>query len=176
MKTIITTDRLRLRHFTPADYDAVYQLNSDAEVMQYIFDGHTHSREEAKAYLDKIMDAYKAPYELGVWAVELKDSGDFVGFGCLRVFEEPEKRELGYRLGKPHWGKGIASEISRGLVQYGFQTLNLPQIMAVVQTENIASRKVLEKAGLTHQGLRFHYGSDLEYYEMDNPNLTERLF
>lgn len=167
MKTILETDRLLLRQFTTDDYDLMYQLNSDAEVMKYILDGKTQSYEEAKAYLDRILGLYAQHPQLGTWAVEWKENNDFVGWACLRPFEQPEKRELGYRLLKKYWGMGIASEISQAIVQYGFQTLNLPQIMAVLVKEHKASWRVLEKAGLRHVGPAFHYNSHIEYFEIN---------
>ncbi|MGB0524513.1 MAG: GNAT family N-acetyltransferase [Flammeovirgaceae bacterium] len=171
MNIIFTSERLIVRQFTTEDYEQVYELNSDAEIMRYIFSGQPHSRAEARVYLDKILAFYPKNAQFGVWALELKASKDFVGLACLRPYEATNEMELGYRLAKKYWGKGLATEVSTAILHYGFQTLNLPHIMAVVVKENQASRNVLEKIGMTHKGAGFYYESELEYYEIDNPHL-----
>lgn len=172
MNIILSTERFNLRQFTEADYDKMHELNSDQEVMRYILAGNTQNWEEVKVYLDNIIAYYSDNPQLGTWAIETKKEGDFVGWACLRHFGTSEKRELGYRLRKKYWGKGIATEVSRGIVKYGFEELNLPQIMAVVVKENKASWRVLEKAGLNYVKPMKYLNFDVEYFELNNPSMA----
>ncbi len=75
--------------------------------------------------------------------------------------------ELGYYLGRPAWGRGLATELARALVADALDALGLKRIVAVVRPENAASRRVLAKAGLHPVGTGHHYGADVEVWAID---------
>ncbi len=77
--------------------------------------------------------------------------------------------EIGYYLARSAWGKGYATELASGLIRYGFGALGLDQIVAVILPENVASGRVLEKAGLCHAGLTDYNGHAVELYAIDRP-------
>lgn len=143
---IFTTERLRVRHFNAEDYDNYFALQGNPLVMQYIRPART--REESDTFLrDKILAADPTDFK-GYWAVEQKDTGLFVGcFVVIPIPDEPQKTQLGYSFLPEHWGKGYATEVSREGIIYFYHRTPLPEIFGVVETGNIASKKVLEKIG-----------------------------
>ena len=149
MHVYLETPRLVLRRFTTADVDALAELDSDPDVMFYITGGRPTPRDEIE---NDVLPSWLRYYEqgdLGFWATIEKETGQFVGWFHLRA-EEDNQAELGYRIRRDAWGKGYATEGSRALVQKGFAELGLDRIRAETMVVNTASRRVMEKAGLTY--------------------------
>jgi len=148
---LLETERLRLRRFTAADVDLLVDLDSDPAVMAWITGGRPTPREEIE---QEVLPAFLAHYErlggLGFWAADLRDGGDFTGWFHLRPERgaPPGEVELGYRLRAAYWGRGLATEGSRALVDAGFERFGAQRITANTMTVNTASRRVMEKAGL----------------------------
>lgn len=143
---IFETERLLVRKFTAGDYDHYYSLQGNAEVMQYIRAPRT--REESDSFLrEKILAADPIGFK-GIWAVEEKFSGTFVGcFVIIPIPDEPAKTQLGYSFLPAYWGRGYATEVTKRGLQYFYEETPLTEIYGVTETPNIASQKVLLKAG-----------------------------
>ena len=157
-KTVLTTERLMLVAPDMDDCDALCRLWSDPETMRYIGAGGTWSREQV---VERIERAIGMQRDRGMtfWTVVEKDSDEVIGQGGLVPIEfNGSEIELGYRLGRAHWGKGYATEIARAAAAYGFDTLDLDALVAVCYAENLPSRRVLIKAGFHEAG-----ESDLYY-------------
>lgn len=137
----LETDRLLLRGFAPSDLDALAATFADPDVMQYI-KGGVRSRERVAANIAEYAAEW-AEHGCGVWAVVAKSSGLLLG---MCGFVEPV--ELGYILGRAAWGQGIATEAARACLCYGFEQLPYDQVAAGALSENLASRRVLEKLGM----------------------------
>lgn len=161
MKLVAETERLRIRQMEMTDYDNLYALDSDTDVMKYISAGKTMTPEEVKNTLGRILARYDEWKVFGVWAAELKTTGEFIGWFSLKPLPGTTEIEIGYRLLKKHWSKGYATEGARKLLDYGFHTLNLKKIVAITNHNNQASKKVLEKIGLRYSG-EVEYQSSLE--------------
>src|SRR5690606_9715658 len=117
-----------------------------------------------------IRSAYRTDPRLDRWGALEKDSAEFVGVWLLAPsLYDPGYIELGYRLHLKFWGQGLASEIAKALVHHGLNVLKLKEIAAVVHPENIASRKVLTKAGFQAQGEVFWYNEYLPFYKAVPP-------
>jgi len=101
---------------------------------------------------------------IGFWRVEGRADGAFYGLGALIRMPDGEDIELAYRLARPAWGQGIASEAGAALLGYAFQTLALPQVVAVTYPENLASQRVLEKLGFARRGEVDYRGVRTAYY------------
>jgi len=151
MRVFLETERLLLRRFTADDVDDLVQLDSDPEVMHYITGGRPTSREEMET---EVLPAFLGYYErypgFGFWAAVERSTGDVLGWFHLRP-EDPERAaevELGYRLRRSAWGKGYATEGSRALIAKGFAELGVERVHATTMVVNVASRRVMEKAGL----------------------------
>lgn len=147
----LRTDRLLLRRFTPADLDWLVALDADPAVMRYITGGRPTPRDEIR---DVILPAWLARYErgdpYGSWAAVERSSGEPIGWFHLRPGDgDPEDEpELGYRLAAGRWGRGYATEGSRALVRSAFEELGARRVYATTMAVNVASRRVMEKAGL----------------------------
>ena len=146
-KTILETERLILRPHTLDDVDAAYKLNLDEEVTRYTGDGGVVSKEEIRHRIEHhVLGDYKK-YSYGRFAVVEKSSGDFIGFCGLKYLPEYDLVDLGYRLSRNHWGKGLATEASKASVDFAFNELKLSEIYGFVLPENSASVNVLKKLG-----------------------------
>jgi GNAT acetyltransferase-like protein len=102
-----------------------------------------------------------------MWAVVSKATGQVIGNCGLKYLEAGRDVEVGYHFASSAWGKGYATEAARACVRYGFERLGLHRIVAVVLPTNMGSRRVLEKSGLTYQGMGHYYGKDLMCYAID---------
>jgi RimJ/RimL family protein N-acetyltransferase len=148
----LETPRLVLRQFTEDDVDNLFDLNSDPEVMRYLTGGSPTPRDEIR---DQLLPFHLAAYDrldrLGTWAAESAATGEFLGWFHFRPGPDADisNIDLGYRLRRPAWNKGYATEGSRALIDRGFADLGVERVFAHTLTVNAASRHVLEKCGLT---------------------------
>ncbi|MFD7290192.1 GNAT family N-acetyltransferase [Streptomyces sp. NPDC059863] len=141
----LETSRLRLRSLTEDDLDRVVALDNDPGVRRFIDAGRPVSRDTVRAEtLPRLLGR-------GFWAAEERATGMWLGWFCLEPGSEPGWRtvELGYRLRRAAWGRGYATEGARALVRAAFTGLGTERVTAQTMTVNAASRRVLEKAGLT---------------------------
>ena len=151
MQVFLETERLVLRRFTEHDVDALVELDSDPAVMRYINGGRPTPRCEIET---DVLPTFLAYYErfagYGFWAAVEKSTGRFVGWFHFRPAKaaQPDEVELGYRLRRSAWGKGYATEGSRALIRKGFEELGVQRVVASTMVVNVASRRVMEKAGL----------------------------
>lgn len=152
MQAFLETERLVLRRFTEADVDNLLELDSDPEVMRFLTGGKPTPRDVIQhEILPRFLHYYERFAGFGFWAAIDKSTGQFLGWF---EFRPPEGRgldeaDLGYRLKKSAWGKGYATEGSRALIRKGFTELGVRRVVAETMAVNTASRRVLEKAGLT---------------------------
>lgn len=148
---VLETERLILRPFTLDDIPASQAMNLDAEVSKYTGDGGVVSKEEIERRIkENVLGDYKK-YGYGRLAVELKNGEKFIGFCGLKYIPEDTAVDLGYRLMKKYWGKGLATEASQACLDYGFHTLKLKRITAMVVPDNKGSINVLEKLGFAFE-------------------------
>jgi ribosomal-protein-alanine N-acetyltransferase len=101
-----------------------------------------------------------------MWAVVERESGELLGHAVLQRLDQSDLIEVGYALGESFWGRGFATEASRAAVDFGFATTDLNLIVGIARPENAASRRVLEKTGLSYAGVRRYYNFDVAYYEL----------
>lgn len=152
MQVILETERLALRRLTPADADNLLELDSDPDVMRFLNGGAPTPREAIeREILPGLLRDYDRFPGFGAWAAIEKAGGEFLGWFSFRPREDrsPLTVSLGYRLRKSAWGKGYATEGSRALIDRGFTELRVERVLATTYQDNLASRRVMEKAGLT---------------------------
>jgi [ribosomal protein S5]-alanine N-acetyltransferase len=142
----LETLRLILRDPVYEDIEFSARLYSDPEITKYV--GGPRSYEEMKEIGRKEVE--QAPKDFAFWSVVEKGSKNHIGDAGLvrRDVEGVNEIELNYYLGKTHWGKGYATEIANGLIEFGLKRLQLGRIIALVHKENGPSRRVLEKIGM----------------------------
>ena len=152
MQVFLETKRLVLRQFTQADAGDLQDLYNDPDVMRFINGGKPATRDAIeRAVLPRFLRYYERSDGYGFWAAIEKATGAFLGWFSLKPPEggSPDDVELGYRLRTSAWGKGYGTEGSRALIRKGFTELGMRRVFATTYEENIASRRVMEKAGLT---------------------------
>ncbi len=160
------TTRLTLRRFTEADEDDLVELDSDPEVMRFINGGEPTPRERIRGQIRRLLDYYTRFEDYGFWAAH-DTSGRFLGwFQFVPRTDEALEIELGYRLRRPAWGKGYATEGARALIRKGFTELRAERVVAETMTANLGSRHVLEKAGLTLVDTFHRGGVDVAAYAL----------
>ena len=146
----IRTHRLRLRRWLPSDRAPFAALNTDPMVTEHL--PGALSRGESDALIARI-EVHFEQYGFGLWAVEVCNVGAFAGFVGLSVprFEAHFTPcvEIGWRLGAEHWGQGYATEGARAALALGFEVLELEEVVSFTVPGNAASRRVMEKLGMT---------------------------
>ncbi len=151
MQIFLETDRLWLRRFTAADGDNLFALDNDPAVMRFLNGGLPTPRAVIERdFLPLILGYYERFAGYGFWAVIEKATGAFLGWFSFRPRDEahPGVVELGYRLSRAAWGQGYATEGARALIDHGFTVLVVEHVYATTYQDNLASRRVMEKAGM----------------------------
>lgn len=141
-----------LRRLVPADLDFLVALDADPDVMRYLSGGKPSPRAEVERYFPDLLDETGRAPGHGIFVAEDRRTGGFLGWFALQsaAGTGPAHPELGYRLARWTWGRGLATEGARALVDRGFAALRAERIYAETMAVNRASRRVMEKAGLRH--------------------------
>jgi RimJ/RimL family protein N-acetyltransferase len=147
----IRTERLLLRRWLTTDRAPFAEMNLDPEVMQHY--SRILSREESDTSVDRIAEHFSA-HGFGLWAVEIPGVTPFAGYVGLAVprFEAPFTPcvEIGWRLARPCWGYGYATEAARATLAFAFDEIHLKEVVSFTVPANVRSRRVMERLGMTH--------------------------
>lgn len=149
---IIETKRLQLRPVTETDAQMLFSIYGDPATNQFNPAGPYPSLQHAETVLERWLTHWRDK-GFGNWAIALRENPEqIIGFGGLSIsrYADITINNLGYRFATDAWGKGLATEFSLSAVHYGFETLGLSEISAVVRGNHLASQKVLMKTGLTY--------------------------
>ncbi|MFF5445056.1 GNAT family N-acetyltransferase [Streptomyces sp. NPDC012888] len=147
--TELHTERLFLRRWRESDLEPWAAMNADPEVREHL--GDLLTREQSDASVAR----FQAEFDrrgYGWWAVEVRATGEFVGFAGLDRVDDGMPFtgvEIGWRLARPSWGQGYATEAALGALAHGFGTLGLPEILAVTTASNLRSQAVMRRIGMT---------------------------
>jgi ribosomal-protein-alanine N-acetyltransferase len=161
---------LTLRPFCEDDVDPLHQVMGDREVLRYFPSSDPPSRERIGRLIQFQLEHWEK-HGYGWWAVALRSDPPkrlaeppLIGWAGLQYLPETDETEVGYLLGKAYWGRGLATEAARESVRFGFEDLGIETIVGVVHPENIASQRVLEKAGLSFVEEANYFGMDVRRY------------
>ena len=174
----IRTARLLLRPFTADDLAAHHAaVWGDPQVTTFLPGGQPRSLEETQLVLNRYLSCWERDND-AAWAVVLPESGRLIGECGMSVKANRERDvEISYALASDQWGQGYATEVARACLHFGFEGFGLPYLRAVASPENAASRRVMEKLGMTFDGLiRYPVRTEetLAYYRIEraafNPN------
>ena len=162
MAILLETERMYFRQFAAEDSLLLFELDSDPEVMRFITKGiPTPLARIQNEIIPKFLNYYRQHPPQGFWAAHLRDDGDFIGWFHLRPSTLPSaEMELGYRLKRSFWGHGLATEGSRALLKKAFTEWGHEKVCSHTLADNLASQRVMEKAGLKYES-EFHYDADL---------------
>jgi len=145
----LSTERLIMRGWRESDLAPWAAMNADPEVRKFL--GPLLTVEQASALVLNFQDNL-GRYGFGFWAVQVRASGEFVGFAGLDTVDDEMPFtgiELGWRLARPAWGHGYATEAALAALRYGFDVMGLPEIVAVTMALNLRSRAVMGRIGMT---------------------------
>ena len=178
MAEIFRTERLVARDWSPDDADGAYQVYRDPDVMRFLGRGDAppvqrHEVVERIRYWMGVNDALRER-DLGFWALCTHD-GTLVGASLLKPFPgQDDEVEVGWHLGKAHWGNGYATEGARGALAHAFGVVGLDVVYAVVYAANTASLAVTRRLGMTPHGTtdRYYDGTELELFSVRPGQVT----
>lgn len=150
---VFVTERLHARRWRDSDLTALLAIYGDGDAMRWVGDGSPLSEDEGRRWLVVTRNNYeKRGY--GMFALESAEAGEVVGFiGIVHPGGQPEP-EVKYAFAREHWGKGLATEAVRGVVEYGSSVHGLRRMIATTAPENAASHRVLLKSGFEKGELR----------------------
>jgi ribosomal-protein-alanine N-acetyltransferase len=162
---VIETDRLTLRPYSLADAGRVQQMCNDWEIASTTLAlPYPYPDGAAEEWISTHADSFQQG-KLVTLAITLKPEGSVIGSVALAVNKKHQRGELGYMVAKEHWNRGYCTEACRALMSYGFSTLGLDRIQAGHFPRNPASGQVMQKLGMTREGLLRQYVSNRETRE-----------
>lgn len=149
MQVFLTTDRMVLRRITPDDAPLLLGLDSDPEVMRYSTGGRPSAPADIDGDIRRYQEWYRAYPDRGYWIAQ-DTGGAFLGWFHLRHPHggDPAEPELGYRLARAHWGRGLATEGSLALLGTAFAAPSVRRVFARTMAVNTGSRRVMDKLGM----------------------------
>ena len=150
---VIETERLYLRRMQSTDSHDMYEYARLEDVTQYLLWNPHPSEDYTRRYLEYLDGRYRAG-DFYDWAIILKAENKMIGTcGFTKICCDSDSAEIGYVLNPKYWNMGIAAEAAGAVMKFGFENLTLNRIEAHYMADNIASRKVMEKIGMTHEGV-----------------------
>ena len=151
---VIETNRLIIRLIEKSDLPALFAVNGDDEVFRYSPRESWKTPADGDAWFAKIM-SHRETGATMQFVIVLRDGGRPIGTLAVFHFEESVgSAEIGYVLGREHWGKGLMTEVLSAFVEFAFETLGLKRLEAELDPRNLASAKVLERVGFSNEGRR----------------------
>lgn len=148
---ILKTDRLRLRKIKLSDAEAIFrQYAQDPEVTKYVSWRAHRDLEETREYVRMCLLAWDVGKAFH-WVIERREDKEVIGMIIARA--AGEKWELGYVLARPFWGQGYMTEAVKGIIAWALRQKEIYRVWAVSDVDNIASARVMEKAGMQREGI-----------------------
>lgn len=161
----LRTPRLLLRRWRDSDREPFAALNADPDVMAHFPKPLTSERSD---HMIDLIEAEFDRHDFGLWAIEVADTGAFIGFAGLNEVgfhaHFTPAVEIGWRLARQAWGHGYATEAARAALAYGFDVIGLPEVVSFTSTTNLRSQAVMRRIGMTYDPAG----------DFDHPNLPPR--
>jgi RimJ/RimL family protein N-acetyltransferase len=168
---VLETERLLLRPMCADDLDDLFALRSDPQVLQFVGQGKPWTREETAEKLRHVARLWDE-HGFSMWAMLDRGDGRFVGWCGLGYWHEMPDVELGYTVAPRCWGRGLATEAVGCLLRYAFEVLRLPRVVGVARVGNVASQKVMLKAGMSLRQPYTFDGHEGLLYAVEKPGGT----
>jgi len=163
---LIETERLQMREFVLGDTDAVFEFQTNPDVIRYMGgDGAVVIREDAERIIRDIWFVEYKKYGYARYALVHKGDQRVIGFCGLKFEPEAGLPDIGYRMLPEYWGQGLATEAALAVLEYARDVLHLEKFFGEVVEQNVASINVLEKLGLRHVDTYEKYGFTVRRYE-----------
>lgn len=168
MNTILKTDRLYLRQFILEDAIHFYKMNKDPQVIKFTGDAPFPNLEAAQDFITRY-DAYTKT-GIGRYAVIRKEDNLFLGWCGLKYHSKERFVDIGYRFYQKHWNNGYATESAKAVIQYAFNKLQYPFLVAHAHTDNAVSHKVISKCKMVQIKTFDYDGLPAIQYQINNPD------
>lgn len=172
--TVLDSARLRFEPMQEAHYDGLRRLNGDPHVMRFI-SGQPETPDDTHAVIARVKARWEA---LGYawWSLIERDSGELIGAGCIQHLghDTANPHEIGWRLRPDRWGQGYAIEAAERMARFAFDDLEVPLLCAICDPANTASRRVMEKLGMTYRGVETWHGTPFTAYGINRATWTLR--
>jgi ribosomal-protein-alanine N-acetyltransferase len=163
------TQRLLLRPLTLDDTPALFALRTDPEVNRYLGREPEQHPDEVAAFIQKIQQNVAAGHA-AFWAIQWQDQPELVGTICLWNWDRERSRvEVGYALLPAHWGRGVLQEVLPAVLAYAFEILDFQTVVAVLESENLKSVRLLERAGFALTNEVVEEEENLVVYALTRP-------
>jgi len=156
---VFQTERLTVRRYQPDDQENFFIMNGDEEIVRYI--RPAKSRDESDRFLQEVIQYSEENPLFGRWAVNERETGNFVGTFAIIPVEGTDNLQLGYSLVKPAWGKGYATELTVAGIDYFFKNTPCHELYALTDPRNSSSQMVLLKAGFIQSGSLVEEGKEI---------------
>ena len=168
VESSLQIDDFTMRSLQASDLDALAEIWQDPEVTRFLPSrGMPISKQDTQKFLQAAIEHWQER-DYGVWAI-IENPSRTIGYCGLRYLSELDEVEVLYGLAKAYWGRGIATQAAKAAIFYGFE-INLDRVIAMALPDNIASVKVIEKAGLKYQKQIHIFGLDVLYYSRKKLN------
>lgn len=170
----LETPRLILRRWIERDVTPMAAINADPEVMRWIGGGSIRTEDETRIFIERCEEMWDTR-GYGLFAVELREINELAGFVGLSVPtflpEVMPAVEIGWRLDRSLWGRGIATEAARAVLRFGFDDCGLSEILSICQIGNGASERIMQKIGmyLKQETVVPSYGRPVKVYAITAP-------
>ena len=163
----IETQRLILREFQRADLRELAPILADSKVMNFSPTGVISTAQTQKK-IEGFITCYQK-FGFGKWAITLKELNQMIGYCGIAVeqIDARAEKEIGYRLASKYWGQGLATEAASAAIQYGFEKFKIPYILGIAESANIASVRVLKKAGMKYERQTTFHDTRMDVYRID---------
>jgi RimJ/RimL family protein N-acetyltransferase len=161
---MFATERLILRTMNKSDICEIFKMRSDAEIMRFIREPQTNANETWKWI--KLVSGEWQNSKIGFCAVVEKSTNKTIGWCGLWRLKETDEIEVGYAIAKEYQRKGFATEAATAVLEYGFDEIDLEEIVAVAYPENHASQNVMKQLGMSYDYTGEFYGRELVHYSI----------
>lgn len=164
---ILETPRLKLRYFTIRDKEALVPILSDPEVMRYSIIG-VHDRQQIRQFIEQRLLSY-LECGFGLYAIVYKPNLELIGY-CgffIQAIEQQKEVEVGYRLAKQYWGRGLGTEAAQAILKYGRERFNFQRFICLIDPENVRSVNVAKKLGMKREKQLIYHGLNVEMYSLN---------
>jgi len=160
------TSHLTLRPLQPADADVLHRIYQSEGVLRYFPNPAPPPLEKVQRFISGQL-AHWEKHSYGNWGVLPNGVKEIIGWAGLQYLPELDETEVGFLLDSPFWGKGYATEAAHASLNYGFEQFLLDHIIALVHPENLASRRVIQKCGMTYLETIQLWGIDLMRHRIE---------
>lgn len=146
----IQSERLLFRPYNDEDFEFLFSLLSDPEMVRFIGNGQIRNRNEANNFLNWIYHTYEISSDLGLRLLIRKEDNIPIGHAGLvpQTVDGIEEIEIGYWIARDYWGQGYATEAAKALLDYGINLFGKRKFIALIQPGNLASRQVAKNIGM----------------------------